>query len=80
MAGKKKKPVRGNKKRHALSPAKRVKRVLGHNVKIADYSSRHSGNLIYGGYRLYGELLLHPRLDIKSINVSSVEKVGNEGD
>ncbi len=77
MAKKKKKPVRGNKKRHTLSPAKRVKRVLGITLKMLIIMLGIPA-LIYGGYRLYGELLVHPRLDIKSININVMEKVGTK--
>jgi cell division septal protein FtsQ len=77
MVRKKKKPVRGNKKRHALSPAKRLKRALGVTVKLLVIVIGIPV-LIYGGYRLYGELLVYPRLDIKNINVGAMAKVGPE--
>lgn len=77
MVRKKKKPIKGNKRRHALSPAKRIKRVLGVTFKFM-LVVVGIPVLVYGGYLLYGELLVHPRLDIKSINVSSMDKVSAE--
>ncbi len=77
MARRKKKPIRGNKRRHALSPAKRLKRVVGVMLKVLVITIGIPV-LLVGGYRLYGELLVHPRLDIRSINVGEVEKVGAE--
>ncbi|MBE9531340.1 MAG: hypothetical protein IME98_00875, partial [Proteobacteria bacterium] len=59
MVRKKKKPVRGNKKRHALSPAKRVKRALGVTLKLVLIIIGIPA-IVYGGYRIYGELLVHP--------------------
>lgn len=75
MARKKKKPIKRNRKSHALSPAKRLKRAFGVTLKVLVITIGIPA-LIFGAYRLYGELLVNPRLDIKNINVGEVKKVG----
>lgn len=77
MARKKKKPIRGNKRSRAFSPAHRLKRVFGVGLKVMMVAIGIPA-LLFGGYRLYGELLVHPRLDITRINVGEVKKVGAE--
>jgi cell division protein FtsQ len=74
MAKRTKKPKRINKKRHALSPAKRLKRALVFAVKLA-LIVVSVPSAAYGGWRLYKELLVNPRLEIKKINVDGSSRV-----
>lgn len=77
MAKQVKKKRRVNKKRHALSPAKRIKRALAVTLKIALIVFSVPA-VSYGGWRLYKELLVSPRLEIRKINVAGVERVKAE--
>ncbi|MEE9542316.1 MAG: FtsQ-type POTRA domain-containing protein [Thermodesulfobacteriota bacterium] len=77
MAKQVKKKKRVNKKRHALSPAKRIKRALAVTLKLA-LIVFSVPVLSYGGWRLYQELLVTSRLEIRKINVAGVERVKAE--
>ena len=72
-----KKSKRVNRKRHALSPAKRLRRALSLAFKLALIAVVVPA-VSYGGWRVYQGLLVSPRLEISNINVSGLELVTHE--
>ena len=74
MRKKARKPKRVNKKRHALSRGARLKRALSLTLKLALIVVSVPA-ASYGAWRLYQELLVSPRLEIRKINVVGSERV-----